>query len=70
MLSEEKTQDQLKCNCRRKDTCPLAGHCLDKELIYRCILKKNTTSDGVNYNGLTENTLKDRFYKQFLQVQK
>ena len=63
ILSEEKTQDQPKCNCRQKDTCPLEGHCLDKELIYRCILKENTTSDGVNYNDLTENTFKDRFYK-------
>ena len=26
-------------------------------------LKENTTSDGVNYNVLTENTFKDRFYK-------
>ena len=26
-------------------------------------MKENTTSDGVNYNGLTENTFKDRFYK-------
>ena len=63
ILSEEKTQDQPKCNCRQKDTCPLEGHCLDKELIYGCILKENTTSDEVNYNGLTKNTLKDRFYK-------
>ena len=63
LLSEEKIQDQPKCNCQQKDTCPLEGHCLDKELIYRCILKENTTSDGVNYNGLTENTFKDRFYK-------
>ena len=29
----------------------------------RCTLKENTPSDGVNYNGLTENTFKDRFYK-------
>ena len=26
-------------------------------------MKENTTSDGVTYNGLTENTFKDRFYK-------
>ena len=36
---------------------------MDKELIYQCVLKENTTSDGVNYDGLTENTFKDRFYK-------
>ena len=63
ILSEEKTQDQPKCNCRQKDTCPLEGHCLDKELIYQWTLKDNTTSDGVNYNGLTKNTFKNRFYK-------
>ena len=63
ILSEEKTQDQPKCNCRQKITCPLEVHCLDKELIYRCTLKENTTSDGVNYNGVTEDALKDRFYK-------
>ena len=63
ILSEEKTQDQPKCNCRQKDTCPLEGHCLDKELIYQCILKENSTGDGVNYSGITENTFKDRFYK-------
>ena len=63
ILSEEKTQDQPKCNCRQKDTCPLEGNILDKELIYKCTLKENTTSDGVNYNSLKENTFKDRLYK-------
>ena len=63
ILSEEKTQDQQKCNCWQKDTSTLEKNCLDKELIYQCTLKENTTSDRVNYNGLTENTFKDRFYK-------
>ena len=63
ILSEEKTQNQPKCNCPQKNTCPLEGHCLDKELLYRCTLKENTTSDGVNYNGVTEDAFKDRFNK-------
>ena len=63
IMSEEKTQDQQKCNCWQKDICPLEGNCLDKELMYQCTLKENTTSDGVNYKGLAENTSKDRFYK-------
>ena len=63
ILSEEKTQGQPICNCRQKNTCPLEGHCFEKELIYRCTLKENTTNDGVNYNSLTENTFKDRLYK-------
>ena len=57
---QEKTQDQPKCNCRQEDTCPLEGNCLAKELIYQYSLKDNTTtSDGVNYNCLTENAFKD-----------
>ena len=63
ILYEEKTQDQYKRNCRQKDACPVMGNCLDKEAIYQCNLKENNTSDGVSYNGLTENTFKDRFYK-------
>ena len=59
ILSEEKTKDQPKCNSRQKDTCPLAGNCLNKELIYHCNLKEKNTSD----NGLIENTFKDRYYK-------
>ena len=63
ILSEEKTQDQQKCNCWQKDTSTLEKNCLDKELIYQCTLKENTTNGGINYNGLTENIFKDRFYK-------
>ena len=33
-LSEEKTQDQPKCNCRQKDTCLLEGHSLDSKPIF------------------------------------
>ena len=56
ILSEEKTQDQPKCNCQQKDTYPIEGNCIEKELIYQCNLKENSTSDGVNYSGLTKNT--------------
>ena len=41
---------------------------MDKELIYQCNLKENTTSDGVNYNVLTENTFKDLLHKQCSSV--
>ena len=63
ILSEEKTQDSPKCNCRKKDTCLLEENCLDKELIYKCTLKENTAGDRVDYYGPTENTFKERFYK-------
>ena len=59
MFSEENSLDQPKRNCRQKDTCPLEGNCLDKELIYQYNLKVNTTRDEVNFNGLTENIFRD-----------
>ena len=61
--TEKKAQGQPKCKWWQKDTCPVEINCLDKELICRCKLKENTTSNGVKCNGLTDNTFKDRFYK-------
>ena len=60
-MSEEKIQDQPKCNYRQKDACPLEINCFHKTLVYQCNLKENTTSDRANYNGLTKKTFKDRF---------
>ena len=45
ILSDEKSQDQPKKNCRQKNTDTLERHCLEKELIYRSNLKENTASD-------------------------
>ena len=59
ILYEEKTPDRPKCNCPQKDTSPLEGNCLDKELLDQCTLRENTSSVGVSYNGLTENSFKD-----------
>ena len=61
ILSEKKTQDQPKRNCRQKDTCPTEGHYLDEELIYQCILKENTISDGVTTTILQKINLKTDF---------
>ena len=61
--SEEVAQSKPKCNCRQRDTCPLEGNCLNKEIIYQCNLKESTISGGVNYNGFAENTFKSQFYK-------
>ena len=58
-LSKETAQGQPKCNCRQKDTSPLEGICLHKELTYQCYLKQNATSGEVNCNSLAENTSKD-----------
>ena len=52
------------CKCRSKTSCPLDCGCLQRSLVYIC---KADTPDIIenhpHYIGLTENTLKDRFYK-------
>ena len=63
ILSVETVQGQPKCNFTRKDTCPLEGHCLDKELTDQFYLKENTSSDGVTYYGLMGIRLKINFTK-------
>ena len=64
ILSEEKTQDQLKFNYQQKDTCPLEGHSLNMELTYWYILKENTTSDKSVTTVLQKiHLIKDWFYK-------
>ena len=64
IFSEVKTEDQPNCNCQEKVSCPAEENCFHKELIYQFNLKENTTSDRVNYNGLTENIFKERLYKR------
>ena len=64
IFSEVKTEGQPNCNCQEKVSCPAEENCFHKELIYQFNLKENTTSDRVNYNGLTENIFKERLYKR------
>ena len=68
ILSEEKTQDQPKCNCRQKDTCPLEEQCLDKELIYQCSLKENTNSDGFISTAILSNTKVRQIIQNYLSI--
>ena len=50
------------CNCRKKTECPLDGKCLEKEVVYKCEVKKPDSDTGKNYIGLTANSFKQRWY--------
>ena len=54
--------NERSCNCQKKNSCPLNGNCLDKELIYRCKIQNPTTNAEKFYIGLTANTFKQRWY--------
>ena len=53
-----------KCNCRNKDTCPLIGNCLIKEVVYRATIT-NSEKPTTNYIGMTERPFKDRERQHF-----
>ena len=62
ILSNKQPDVVAKCNCRQKDTCPLGGKCLERNLVY-CGNVTNDSDDESNYLGVTENSIKDRIYK-------
>ena len=62
-LSCKNHPSEPKCNCRKKDTCPLNGNCLAKHVVYSCNVKTSESEDGLYYIGLTENSFKERWYQ-------
>ena len=60
---QEQDIDDQKCNCRRKELCPLQGNCLIKQVIYRGEVVNSSNEDTNNHIGLTEHSFKDRLYK-------
>ena len=48
------------CNCRKNDTCPVDGRCLEQGIIYEASIKTDTITK--KYVGLTEGTFKRRLY--------
>ena len=63
ILSNKKADRAPMCNCRQKDSCPLDGKCLDRNIVYCGNVTVNDLDEGSNYFGVTENTFKDRSYK-------
>ena len=53
-------EEKRSCNCRKKETCPVEGKCLEEGIIYEATIKSN--SDEKKYVGLTEGSFKRRLY--------
>ena len=58
------THPNKQCNCKGKETCPLLGNCLQKNVVY--IATAKTNSSVKQYIGATEDTIKQRIYKHKL----
>ena len=57
--NDTNTDNQVQCNCRNKDQCPLDNKCLTSSIIYNAQATTNNATN--NYIGLTEGTFKQRF---------
>ena len=58
-ILNEKEKEVARCNCKKKDQCPLDGNCQIKSVIYNCDIKSNSTTTK-KYIGLTEGPWKIR----------
>ena len=61
-LGKDKEQNDpniRSCNCRNRDTCPLQGNCLAKNVVYTAEVKTPDTSR--TYIGLSEPSFKLRY---------
>mgnify|MGYP004361308217 CR=1 FL=1 len=60
-LTSKEVPTPPKCNCRKKETCPLNGNCLATSVIYQATVKTASDPEKI-YLGLTEGTWKQRSY--------
>ena len=59
MTNTKPSQENDRCNCRKKEECPLPGKCTTKNIIYEA--KVSTSDNNKTYIGLTANTFKTRY---------
>ena len=57
--AQPQQDDGKKCNCRRKEECPLDGECLVNEVVYQATVETQDTKE--TYIGLTANQFKARY---------
>ena len=49
------------CNCRKKDSCPLNGECLQPAVIYQAKVTRSDNNQSETHVGLTESEFKTRY---------
>ena len=57
---ETNTINKKKCNCRKKEECPLDGNCQLESIIYKATITTNNKT--FEYIGSTEKSFKSRYY--------
>ena len=58
-IAQPRQDEEKKCNCRKKEECPLNGECLVNEVVYQATVKTKDTKE--TYIGLTAKEFKARY---------
>ena len=62
VLYDNNEKSQKRCNCHKKDTCPLDGECRTENVIYEsAVTINNDKTNEKIYRGATENEFKVRY---------
>ena len=58
-------QENSRCNCRKKEECPLDGNCLVSDLVYQAdVITENRDIEHImTYFGQTGREFKSRYYE-------
>ena len=58
-IAQPRQDEEKKCNCRKKEECPLDGECLVNEVVYQATVETKDTKE--TYISLTANQFKARY---------
>ena len=71
ILETSKTPStENKCNCWKKNDCPLKNNCLTSSVVYNANVTIKSDTTGKNYIGLLEGTFKQRYTQHKLSFRK
>ena len=60
LKNDTEGEEKRSCNCRKNETCPVEGKCLEEGITYEATIKSN--SDEKKYVALTEGSFKRHLY--------
>ena len=46
-IAQPRQDEEKKCNCRKKEECPLNGECLVNEVVYQATVKTKDTNNSL-----------------------
>ena len=54
--------ENYRCNCRKKENCPLDNKCLTPNIIYEAQITNNTNDEHKKYLGVAATSFKEKYH--------